>query len=236
MKHTLPEPKKAVLKNGEVRAAYCKRRYEEGADVKTIHAEINGPDLYAGAASKKYDISVVYKAIADLPKRGAVADGDFSEVDEAPAAAGIVLGAPAPIQTGEGALSADEIEAIRKQAREDVQAEFKAAARKELLKREKDKIKADLSLSPETNEEMVDITIHLAEFAAYIQLEMPAGPVYHHGQTYRVRRRIADTLRDIMARGWKHQAEIDGKTTNFYRERNTVISPMGITGAESLRV
>jgi hypothetical protein len=46
--------------------------------------------------------------------------------------------------------------------------------------------------------------------------------IYMHGQTFTVGKRLFDTLREIQARGWGHQEEIDGKDRNFYRKSKTV--------------
>lgn len=112
-------------------------------------------------------------------------------------------------------LSADELEAIRQEARDKVAAEMRSAARREALEREINAARRAAGLTTGgPNDEMVNITLDLAEHSDAIVLN---GCSYRHGGTYRVQRHVAETLREIMFRGWKHQNEIDGKSlTQFY--------------------
>jgi hypothetical protein len=45
------------------------------------------------------------------------------------------------------------------------------------------------------------------------------GKIFIHGQTVTVSKREYDSLREMIARGQQHQAEIDGKDSNFYRKK-----------------
>jgi len=73
------------------------------------------------------------------------------------------------------------------------------------------------------NDDVVNITLDLAPHQPDIRLD---GVVYYHGMTYKVKRRVADTMREIAARGWKHQDEIDGKSMaqHYQRPRNEMLS------------
>ena len=66
---------------------------------------------------------------------------------------------------------------------------------------------------PIEDEEMVTLTLDMYPGAGDLRLD---GKIYRHGQTVTVGRRVADTMLEIVARGWKHQEEIDGKTSNAY--------------------
>lgn len=80
-------------------------------------------------------------------------------------------------------------------------------------------------------DEMVDITLDLAPFVDRIVVNLRP---FFHGQTYRVPRHVAMSLRETMQRGWRHQDEIDGKslTAHYQRPRLTEISPVrGIKNA-----
>ena len=69
------------------------------------------------------------------------------------------------------------------------------------------------------NEEQCTITLDLAPHSDRIVID---NVIYMHGQTFTVGKRLFDTLREIQARGWGHQEEIDGKDRNFYRKSKTI--------------
>src|SRR6185437_5576580 len=119
-------------------------------------------------------------------------------------------------------LSAKEIEAIRKQARKEVEAEFKKKLRDKALAAEKDKARADLSVHENAHlngvlSDPVRITIDIPEFSntPWITVDM-GGKVktYLHGQTYTVPRHVGNSLREQMQWMRRHQNEIDGKKRN----------------------
>lgn len=112
--------------------------------------------------------------------------------------------------------------AIEREARKIVEDEERKAEEDRILKsalarlRHKD--------NPESrNNDIVDITLDLAEHSERLVLD---GVAYYHGQTYRVTRAKADTMRDIIARGWRHQDEIDGKDlrSHYQAKRQTSLS------------
>lgn len=67
------------------------------------------------------------------------------------------------------------------------------------------------------NEEQVPVLIDLAPYCDRITLD---GVVYMHGRSYTVPKSKFDSINEICSRTWGHQAEIDGKPTNFYRKGN----------------
>ncbi len=73
------------------------------------------------------------------------------------------------------------------------------------------------------DEAVYDVTIDVAPYTDRIFLD---GKWYMQGRTYKFGQRVADSVREIMARTWEHQAEIDGKDTNMYRRGNPIaLSP-----------
>jgi hypothetical protein len=78
---------------------------------------------------------------------------------------------------------------------------------------------------------MVRITLDLAPHSPFVVLNHRP---YYHAQTYTVPRHVAETLREIQQRGWRHQDEIDGKTLSehYQRARQTGLSPVkGVTNS-----
>lgn len=67
---------------------------------------------------------------------------------------------------------------------------------------------------PLTDEGDVEtVYINLAEFADRIIID---GVIFVQNQTYDLPQRKAQVVKEIMARGWQHQAEIEGKDREFY--------------------
>lgn len=75
-------------------------------------------------------------------------------------------------------------------------------------------------------DQMVQITLDLAPHSDRVTINMAA---YWHGFTYTVPRHVADTIRDMQARGWVHQDEIDGKsrTQHYQANRKTIMNKVG---------
>lgn len=70
----------------------------------------------------------------------------------------------------------------------------------------------------------VDVYVNLADFADRIVID---GTIYIHGRTYTIPEKKAAVVMEACARGWRHQAEIEGKDhSNFYLQQqvqNTAI-------------
>ena len=197
-------PQRVLLANGEGRKDYIIRRRTEGAHEAIILAEINSADLYSGEPGKKWQMQIVDKALMHR----------VFESDTVPSI-------PDTDQ-----LTPQEIEEAREAARARVMAKRKLQFKDQIAKEEELKLEAELGqivLSGEKSD-LVQITIDLPEFAPHVTLNSRA---FWHGQAYRVPRHVYDTLRDVCARAWDHQREIDGKSRAMYKERGTKISGTG---------
>lgn len=124
-------------------------------------------------------------------------------------------------------LKPSEVLAAREAASKKIEAERRKAAMKAVEETESRRLQdvEGFTTGITTNDELVDITLDLAPFCAQLVVNMKP---YFHGHTYRVPRHVANSLREMMQRGWKHQDEIDGKslTEQFQRPRLTVLSPV----------
>lgn len=114
-------------------------------------------------------------------------------------------------QQGMPLLSEEDREQIRAKAKEHVAKKRRDKAEAELLAQAI--IEEEREYVPE--DQLEDVYIELAPFvavarfnAAFIALD---GVRFFHGMSYRVSRKVGDTLRDIMARGWEHEREIHGE-------------------------
>jgi hypothetical protein len=159
-------------------------------DEETLRRELMGEDSAA--------VEAVGEALTAAPKR---ARKPRAEVDP-------------PVEEAERLhpiLSNAEVLEIRAKAADKLVAERKKAAAKQLedetlseLRREQ-----NLKTGEGVKDELVTVTLDLAEHSDRIVLD---GKAYFHGRTYHdIPRHLADTLREIQARGWKHQDEVDGK-------------------------
>jgi hypothetical protein len=112
-------------------------------------------------------------------------------------------------------LTEAEKRALYQEALEVVAKEAKAKRSEELLEEYK-KI-ARRELIPE--EELEPVLIDLAGHSTKISLD---GKQFFHGVTYYFSKAQAATVREIMHRGWKHEAEIKGANSNAYRKPNSI--------------
>lgn len=123
-------------------------------------------------------------------------------------------------------LTAAEIEKAKEKARARVTAEAKTKALKDIEDKEILRLQHESGLvTGETfKDEMVWITLDLAPYADRIRINWQD---YYHGHSYNVPRHFADSMREIQARSWAHQDEIDGKslTEHFQRQlRGTAVN------------
>lgn len=79
-------------------------------------------------------------------------------------------------------------------------------------------------------DELVSVTLDLAPHSDRITINQMA---YWHGHTYTVPRHVGDSLRDMQARGWVHQDELDGKNKTQHYQANRLTKLNGATGAVS---
>lgn len=152
-----------------------------------------------------------------------------------PLAAAAAEAAEKPAENAHPILSAEDVEAAKAKARQRVEAERRKTAMKAIEDEETQRLNVEegLHTGDQVKDELVNLTLDLAEHSSRISL---SGRLYFHGQTYTVARHIADTLREIQARGWQHQQEIDGKPMYgaFRKPHETILSgARGITNAPS---
>lgn len=129
--------------------------------------------------------------------------------------------AAAPVDLDRNALTAAEIAEVEVEAAAEVEKEAKDEAKKALKAKLVRKNKRAAGLE----EEMVDVTVDLAPYCDRILLDNVA---FLQGMTYTVGAAKAQVMREICQRTWTHQAEIDGKSENFYRRtRGLAVVPAG---------
>ena len=137
----------------------------------------------------------------------------------------------APV-AGHAILSDDEVAAAKKEARDAIEKERKAAATKALIADEKLRLQREEGLvsGDPVKDEIVTITVDLPEYSNSITINMEP---FWHGHTYSVPRHVANSMKEQMQRAWIHQDEIDGKSLaqNLQQRRDTVLTPVGIKNA-----
>lgn len=222
-----------LLKTGEKRRDYIKRRAAAGATRQAILSELNSADLHPGGAA--YTMAVVFQVLgADTPRKAAPAPRVVETIDprlerpvDRPARsdAEVVLS---------GELTEADREEIREEAIKKVAADARKLAREKLLREEIEKLRGregQQVADPHENE-MVRIRIDLAEYSDRILLNFPQNPPFMHGRDYDVPRHVARTLLEIMARTHQQKAREDGKSDNYYlKKQDNVIN--GRTGLVS---
>lgn len=151
-----------------------------------------------------------------------IKDADFIEEVE---------GVDAPL------FSAKELEAIKAQAKAEVLADKKAAAKKDMLAQEKIRLQREEGLTTGNShmDEIVNVTIDLAPYADSIRVN---GHPYWHGRSYPVPRHIAVSLQETMFQTWKHQGTIKGESmSEFYAKQHVDnLYKVGKDGTKSLGV
>lgn len=122
-------------------------------------------------------------------------------------------------------LSDAEYDKAIEQARAKLNKERVAAAMKAVEQAEMERLRMELGLvTGGVGDDMVSITIELSK------VQMPNIIVnmrpYWHGHTYTVPRHVADSLREMIFRGWVQEDIEDGKALaeQFQRRRETIIS------------
>jgi hypothetical protein len=204
-----------VLKNGEPRADYIRRRLREGADSVAVFNEINGPELYTGPAGKRWQ-RVIVETIAEKlrdERRAARADERPTASAEAP------KNYAAEVDRIE--LTAEEKAALDLEAFEEVAEDRKEALRRQYLNQAKDRLRAQdgLRTGIPRLDELVFHTVNL-----------PGGPqachlinrsVFINGQTVHLPRHVVDGMREVEFRGWQQEARRDGKPVDFYTKSHS---------------
>lgn len=112
--------------------------------------------------------------------------------------------------------------AIRKRAAELVKQKRVEAAEDEYLKAAMKE--AERAHSPNEQYELL-----MLDLAGHSDRLMIDSVVYLHGATYEFTKSEADSVREMMYRGWQHEDEIGGANRGFYeRPRNISIGPKDI--------
>lgn len=106
-------------------------------------------------------------------------------------------------------LTPERIEELKLEAAAKVRMELTEKQEKELLDRliKQERIKVAL----DDDHDLVTFRLDLAPAQQDIRLD---GSIYYNATEYTKPRRIYDTLRDIQANGWRHEAEIHGEPRN----------------------
>jgi hypothetical protein len=127
---------------------------------------------------------------------------------------------PRPDNTLIDLLTPEEQAELKAEARKQVEADRKKAAREKYLAHAVQEARAEF----EPDQEMISIQIDLAGHSKSIVLDAGTrnGGVYHHGYTYLVTRSVYTTLQEIMARGWAHEEETGIPNHKIYRRPNFI--------------
>lgn len=112
-------------------------------------------------------------------------------------------------------ISEERIQELRKAAQEEAKKELLAKREKEILEQFLKEERINLQL--DDDHDMVTFSLDLAPNAStgYISLD---GRRYYSNRPdpYTLPRRVFNTLMEIQANGWRHEAEIKGKPRNTF--------------------
>lgn len=135
-------------------------------------------------------------------------------------------------------LSREQVKEARLKARAKVDKDRTANAMKALIDVETLRLEREegFTTGHQTNDETVRITLDLAPF----QRGASGGSgltvnfrEYSHRVTYTVPRHVANSLREMQAAGWKHEAVVQGKSMSEYYQRAEEASISGVKGVQS---
>lgn len=107
-------------------------------------------------------------------------------------------------------LTEDDKASIVKRASEIIAKEARQKQEDEFFEQELARQRASRDPTQTVREIMLDLAPHSDRI-------MIDGIVYFHGQRYQVSEPLYCTLKDIMARGWEHEAEVGGVNRDQYR-------------------
>ena len=117
-------------------------------------------------------------------------------------------------------FTAEEEAKIRAEAKAEILKDKKAAAKKDMIAKEKIRLQREDGLTTGNShaDQIVSINIDLAPYAPHILVN---GSPYWHGKRYSVPRHVAVSLQETMFRSWQHQAEIKGESMReFYAKKH----------------
>lgn len=128
------------------------------------------------------------------------------------------------IRTLNADMLSDELKAqLRVKAKERVEKARTEAAEDAYLK----EVIRQEELADKPEEQIEYVFLDLAGHTEYIMLD---GVRFFHGQTYEVTKSVADSMREVVARGWDHEDEVGMANRGTYRKpmntpRDLNISP-----------
>lgn len=165
---------------------------------------------------------------ASAPPKNLLDEDDLSELEAATAELEPGIDRNHPV------LTVAEQRAAIEAAKKSIEKEKRQAALKELQARTERELRgADgLSTGNPGLDEIVHVTIDLPDYAPSVVFNMglPGEVHYYPGQTYKVPRHVANSIREQMHLAWRHQNEIEGKTRTdlFRRPQAQVLSGGGL--------
>lgn len=130
-------------------------------------------------------------------------------------------------------LTNEEVAKAKASARDKVQAEQRKAALKQVEAEETVRLRREEGLTTGigVKDEIVSLTIDLPPFAACLRVDFDRE--FHHGHTYQVPRHVADSLREMMDREWKHEDEVKGRSLSEHYGAARNVKLNGVTGAKT---
>lgn len=135
----------------------------------------------------------------------------------------------APMVVDTSLVSDKRREELRASARKKIEAEQIKAAETQVLK----ELEAEERVASGLQEVQMQVEIDLAPYCDRIVID---NVIYFQGTQPIVPESRAMVMLEIMANTWKHQAEIDGKSENFYRRsRSAHVTESGVTTRSILR-
>lgn len=137
-------------------------------------------------------------------------------------------------------LTIEQVKDARQKARDKVDKTRVANAMKALIDEEILRLEREegFTTGSGVNDEMVRITLDLAPFQRAGTAGSDCGltinfRTYFHGSTYTVPRHVANSLREMQANGWKHEAMVKGKSLSDYYQRAEEALISGVKGVQS---
>lgn len=178
----------------------------------------------ARAAAELLGDDGVAKPAGDLETAMEAAGLDGADDEEALRAEGIDPRHPI--------LTVEEQRAAIKKARDRVAKDNKAEALKALEQQhyDQERGRGGLRTGDPVKDELVYITLDLAEHSDCLRIN---GHTFWHGQTYRLPRHVAESMREMQQRGHNHQLDLDGKgiAERGKKPRLTMVKADPTTGA-----
>lgn len=216
-----------ILKNGETRSDYIRRRYNEGATEQQIFAEINGPALYSGPDGKQWTMKVVEQRVEKIrAERRARAKAEPATPAPAPA---VGLDA-AQRRVDSIALSPEEKAELDREAEEQVAEERRASLRSRYLKETRARLAAQDGLKT-GNPWLDELVEHVVDLPGDPrQCHLVNGRAFFNGQRVTINgspppRHVVLSMRETEHRARVAEARREGKPADFYTrahmDRNT---------------